>query len=138
MGRHHSFYGINNVPPYNNPFDYIIEADGNEQMLTVTNVNGDQAIYGTQPILSTHRFNENSIVFYPNPVKNELILRTSQPNAESLKIKIYNMEGKLLKSEGFNFQKEVILDISNFSKGLYFLNIEDENGNSTTNKFIIE
>jgi len=52
MGKHHSFYGIDDVPPYNNPFDYIIEPNGNDQMLTVTNVNGDQAIYGTQPILT--------------------------------------------------------------------------------------
>lgn len=136
MGRHYFFYGIYDVP-YNNPFDYVIEANGNEQMLTVTNVNGDQAFYGTQPILSVQGFDESSIAMYPNPVKNELFLRLKN-NAGKLNVKILNIEGKLLSTQNLRLEKQASIDVSNLKSGVYFLNIEDENGNTIIKKFIKE
>lgn len=133
MYRHYDFYGVDNTP-HNNPFDYVIEANGNEQMLTVTNANGDQAIYGTQPILSVVGFDKSSIGVYPNPAKNELFLNSK--NNGNLTLKILNTAGKLLSTQKLELENQSSIPISQLATGIYFLNIEDENGNTTIKKFI--
>ncbi len=75
------------------------------------------------------------ISLFPNPTKNELFL-TSNNTAGSLKLKIFNIEGKLLSNQNIAVEKETSIDVSQLSSGIYFLNIEDENGNTTIKKFI--
>ncbi|MGB3344389.1 MAG: T9SS type A sorting domain-containing protein, partial [Aequorivita sp.] len=53
-----------------------------------------------------------------------------------LTIKILNIEGRLLSTEDLEFEKQASLDVSGLSKGVYFLNIEEENGNTSIKKFI--
>lgn len=79
----------------------------------------------------------NVIFLYPNPVQNEIYFN-SETDLGNLQIKIFNLEGKLLKAENMNFEKETALDVSNLSTGFYFLNITDENGNVEVKKFIKE
>src|SRR5690606_16454990 len=136
MNRHYFFYGIE-VMPYNNPFNYVIENNGNEKTLTVTNVNGDQAIYGTQPILSVRGFDENSFAVYPNPAKNEIFL-SLENNSGKINVKILNVEGKVLSTQNKEAETQTSIDVSNLKTGIYFLSIEGENGNRVVKKFIKE
>ncbi|UCA57711.1 T9SS type A sorting domain-containing protein [Aequorivita iocasae] len=46
------------------------------------------------------------------------------------------MEGKLLSVQNVTLENQTSIDVSNLTSGIYFLNIEDENGNTTTKKFI--
>ncbi len=133
MNKHYEFYGIDFIP--HNPFEYLIEANGAEQKLTVTNVNGDYVIYGSQPILAVESFNESAVFVYPNPAKDKLHLSTTNPT-ENLKVKIFNIEGKLLSN--LKLENQTVIDVSNLTSGMYFLNIEDENGNTTIKKFLKE
>ncbi|NGX83318.1 T9SS type A sorting domain-containing protein [Aequorivita sp. KMM 9714] len=55
-----------------------------------------------------------------------------------LKTQIYSTEGKLLNTQHINFNKQNLIDLSNLSSGIYFLNIEDEEGNTETKKFFKE
>ncbi len=71
----------------------------------------------------------------PNPSKNELFL-TSKNTVGNLKIKIFNIEGKLLSTENIVLENQTSIDVSQLTNGIYFLNIEDENGNTTIKKFI--
>ncbi|SRX72375.1 T9SS type A sorting domain-containing protein [Aequorivita antarctica] len=80
---------------------------------------------------------ESTIInLYPNPTRN-IIFLNSKNTTENLKVKIFNLEGKLLSNQNIAF-KEVFIDVSNLSSGMYFLNIEDENGNTAIKKFLKE
>lgn len=74
---------------------------------------------------------------YPNPVENELIL-SSKNSVKDLSIRIINIEGKLLSSQNLEFEKQVSVDVSGLSSGIYFLNIEGEKGNTEIKKFVKE
>jgi hypothetical protein len=86
----------------------------------------------------TAGLNDNKAATYsihPNPAKSELFI-TAQNTTENLKIKIFNIEGKLLSAQSITLQDQKAIDVSQLLSGIYFLNIEDENGNTTIKKFI--
>lgn len=56
---------------------------------------------------------------YPNPAKNHLVL-TSKNTTGNLKVKIYNPEGKLLRTQNVTSEKQVSIDVSQLSSGIYF------------------
>ncbi len=116
-------------------FSYeIVDGSNNSKVLTVTNILGSQAIYGNE-LLSNDDFTASQFSIHPNPVKNELFLTSKNP-ARNLTIKIFNIEGKLLSTRNLEFEKQVSLDVSSLSSSIYFLNIEDKNGNKTVKKFV--
>ena len=86
----------------------------------------------------TAGLNDNKAATYsihPNPAKSELFI-TAQNTAGNLKVKIFNIEGKVLSTQNVTLQDQKAIDVSQLLSGIYFLNIEDENGNTTTKKFI--
>lgn len=118
-------------------FDYVIESGtGNTQLLTLANQLGDTAIYGNY-ILALENVDAPKYSFYPNPVKNELILN-SEKTTVNLKVKIFNIEGKLIGAQTIDIHGQTSIDVSGLTSGIYFLNIEDESGNTTIKKFIKE
>lgn len=81
--------------------------------------------------------NKQLFSIYPNPVKQTLVLNSTNGIGKA-NIKIYTAEGKLLKNEILEFSKEVSIDVSNLYSGIYFLNIETDNRNRITKKFVKE
>jgi len=81
----------------------------------------------------------NTAVFsiHPNPANNKLFL-TSKNTLENIKLKILNIEGKLLSTQNVALHNKTAIDVSQLVSGIYFLNIEDENGNTTVKKFLKE
>ena len=118
----------------NNPFLYEITASGGSISLLIINANGDSALYGDEK-LSNKDIDNRKFAIYPNPAKNELIL-TLKNTTGNLKIKIFNIEGKLLSTQNTVLENQISIDVSQLSSGIYFLNIEDENGNTAMKKFI--
>lgn len=68
-------------------------------------------------------------IIFPNPVNNELYIQT---NGKINSVKIYDLKGNLI-TEG----TEKIINVVDFSEGLYILKIETNNG-VYTKKFIKE
>ncbi len=118
-------------------FDYLLDLGANDtRMLTITNLEGDIAIYGNAAL----SINYNAIsqfALFPNPVKNELFL-SSKNIASNLKLKIFNIAGKLLSTQTAALKDQTSIDVSQLVSGLYFLKIEDGNGNTEVKKFIKE
>jgi hypothetical protein len=81
--------------------------------------------------------NKHQFSIYPNPVKQTLILN-SLNGMGKVNFKIFSTEGKLLSTMSLDFENQTSIDVSNLSNGIYFLNIEDESGNTITKKFIKE
>ncbi len=119
----------------NDVFNYSLEINGNgTKLLTITNFSGDQAIYGSE-LLSVGNFNSSQFSIHPNPTNEELFLSITNIT-ENLKIKIYNIESKLWSTQNLESENQTSINVSNLKSGIYFLNIQDNNGNTTTKKFI--
>ncbi len=118
-------------------FNYILDAGPNEEFqLTIINGGGDTAIYGNAA-LSIQDNTFSQFTLFPNPAKNELFLN-SKNTTGNLKLKIFNIEGKLLSTQTVAIQDQTSIDVSNLSSGMYFLNIEDENGSKAIKRFLKE
>lgn len=116
-------------------FNYQIEENtNNSKLLTLTNEEDNRAIYGEQ-LLNITRFSKDNFILFPNPAQDILVL-SSPKVAESLKIKIVNLQSKLLATYNFANKKNVSIDVSNLSSGMYFLNIDNNNGLIETKKFV--
>jgi hypothetical protein len=79
---------------------------------------------------------ESNTLIYPNPANNEVNISLSNGSIKS--IFLYDINQRLIKAYPSVSNKAYKLDLTNFSKGLYFINIHDEKGNKRTNKLIIK
>ena len=86
--------------------------------------------------LSTENFNELSFSIYPNPVQDKLILKSPRFESSKLTLAIYTVQGKEVASKNIQIENETSIDVSSLSSGMYFINVEDDKGASTTQKFI--
>ena len=121
--------------PFGSIYNYSITTDTNGyKVLLLTSPTGDKTIYGDN-ILSSEDFYSSQFAIHPNPTKNELFI-TSKKITQNLTIKIFNIEGKLLSTQDVAIENQTSIDVSSLTSGIYFLNIEDENGNTTIKKFI--
>lgn len=98
-----------------------------------TIANGKE-LWSFNPTLSfdavEYRKNAN---IYPNPATNYLTVET--PFTGNLQLKVINNLGQLVLKQNQDSSKGS-LDVSNLSRGLYFLNIHSETGENQTIKFI--
>lgn len=87
---------------------------------------GSNEVFITQTIplsntLSSVQHNtESSVILFPNPIKEKLNLKGIQ---EVEKIEIYNMAGSLIKKIILKHSKTAQIDISDISKGMYFIKL---------------
>ncbi len=98
-------------------FNGECESDlSNEECKTFLNIN----------TIETNNFNA---YLYPNPTSNKTILRVEGLNEDAL-VRIYDHIGRLIKTLEINANdKELEIDVENFTKGVYNIRIS----NSTTN-----
>lgn len=83
--------------------------------------------------LATKDFNKSQFSMYPNPSNNKITI-SIQAKAN---YNIFNVNGQVLK-RGRLIEGDNILNISNISNGLYFMNIVTQNGTSLSKKMIIQ
>ena len=81
--------------------------------------------------LSTTNFIENNFSLFPNPVKNELHIKSNLPNYE---YNMYSIQGQVIIKSEDNHDNSTI-DCSNLSPGIYLLKITKDDKNKTF-KFI--
>lgn len=97
----------------------------------------EQSIYGLYTIqssntLATNKFQTNNLkaTIYPNPTSTNF---TIEMENEVKSVEIYSLQGqKVLNSTAKN------INVSGLSRGMYLVQIEDENNNRSTQKLIVE
>jgi len=77
--------------------------------------------------------NDDKITIYPNPTEGQLFI-SSKEQIEH--IKIYSSLGQIIKQLATLYEKELFLDLSSLTKGLYFCKIKTKN-ESIVKKIII-
>lgn len=81
--------------------------------------------------LSINKVSINDVIFYPNPIKDNLFIKFLEPITERVTIKIFNSIGQKLYINTFNkIGINTILNIpfSRFIPDIYFINLITENG----------
>ena len=121
---------------------YDLMDETNSTSINVTNtaatINipaGEFRIFGNAApqSLSTTSFNvEDSIKLYPNPTKT-----TFSVNIKLNNVSIIDVSGKEIKSFNGDFEKGHTFNVEGISEGLYLIQLENENGQSSTQKLII-
>ena len=76
----------------------------------------------------------NQITLYPNPSQNSINIESNPNNISNLKL--YSVTGVLLRELNNINQSQKTLDISSYSKGIYFVNITLDNGANRVQKII--
>jgi hypothetical protein len=106
-----------------NPFNYTIVSENDLLVLTIINIDGDQAIYVNE-LLSISDLNESSISIFPNPVKDVLRIDNTS-STEITSINIYDVLGRLVLAQKRSVSE---IDISHLNCGVLFLEFETEEG----------
>jgi hypothetical protein len=112
-------------------------ADGDGFYLQLIDVNSDNSlainwVASSSEVLSTNDFDNREVNFivYPNPAEEKLMINSEQTIQ---KIAIFNLLGQQIKTFEVNFNSGEI-NISELSKGIYFLNLKLINGGSISTK----
>ena len=82
--------------------------------------------------LSTESFNAGNFIIYPNPVSDVLYMKFNSPISNTAVAEVYSVDGRLVKSENINTGVESSnIELQNLVKGVYLLQIKDNNYNKT-------
>lgn len=90
------------------------EVGGNETVTKITY--RDKFRYDLVASIAENKAIEIGI--YPNPASDKLTIKANQPIQ---KIALFNLNGQLLMEKSFNSSEKAIIDVSNFTKGQYFV-----------------
>lgn len=79
---------------------------------------------------SVESFVQSDIKVYPNPVSQNLYLKFSDPNVESVAVSLYNVSGQLVRNLVLNpkYNNTQNIDLNGLSSGLYLLNMINQDG----------
>ena len=116
-------YAINNADNYCSAEVVALYEDDKESV-------GIIAVHG----LSVTEQIDNNIAIYPNPAKD--FVKVSTVNGQQSTVRVYNSLGMLIEEIEIN-SNEIEINTSGYNAGIYFINIQTEDGN-VTKKVIIE
>ncbi len=131
-----TFFGsIEENGAYYSNYDYQIENINDNLRLTLTNPNGDDAIYWRSTLASSN-VSLNDFKIYPNPVGNSLNISTV---LSKINIQLYDMSGNTVlnkKIEKGNNNLE--LNVSQLVSGNYMMIVKDSNDKTVYTTKIIK
>ena len=85
--------------------------------------------------VSLNEYEKDSVI-YPNPAND--VVRLSTDNGQQTTVRIYNVMGMLVGTRlATSATNEIEINVSDYNPGIYFFNIQTENG-SVTKKIIVE
>ncbi|GAA3775590.1 hypothetical protein GCM10022271_04670 [Corallibacter vietnamensis] len=85
--------------------------------------------------LSVEEWNSEEFIIYPNPVKNNLTIRSKVLLKQ---ICLYDVTGKLLIKKQIHGLEEIQLSMVNYANGYYLLNVQTETGKIVNKKIVKE
>lgn len=134
----------------------IAEADGNNLLTVKSKINlltgnstisGNTLTYQMQPksvyhlVLKTSSVDlvlenekQTNVIVSPNPTADEFIVSSQEAISEII---ILDIMGKIIYQTKPNNSSSITLPVSNYSKGVYFINITTETGKNKTEKLIV-
>ncbi len=94
--------------------------------------------FTTSDLAQNIQNSSNSLInIYPNPSADFLNINLSNYSNETLEIKLTDFMGKVIYYDKSMYNNSKTINVSNYSKGIYFISISNEN-NIINQKIIIE
>lgn len=87
--------------------------------------------------LANSDFAKNGLSLYPNPAKTEVFIKNSSEMTLST-AKVFDLTGKLIVTQAIGDAESPSVNISDLSRGLYIIAVEDLAGNQYKSKLIVE
>ncbi|MCG9880591.1 MAG: YCF48-related protein [Bacteroidia bacterium] len=116
---------FNASPDLTNKSYWVISTKGNCYQKTY---------YNAPSGLNDEWAQNNTIKVFPNPFVNTITI-TAKKGLQNHQISIIDAQGKLLSNQQANGQS-LDLNLSHLSSGIYFINVQDENGNISNIKMV--
>ena len=123
-----------NFPTGGEWYDLMDEGGSTTYSAATINIPAGQfRIFGNEPalLLSTSNYDLNTFSIYPNPVNSAF-----KTNKALKSLQIFDITGKLVKSFDGDFTENDSYDISDLTRSLYLVKIENDNGQTLTTKLI--
>ncbi|WP_019039276.1 T9SS type A sorting domain-containing protein [Psychroflexus tropicus] len=128
---YNNFFGF--VEGFFQPFTYEITQESfTLKKLTITNTNGDQAVYFSQTLSIQDENEFASVQLYPNPAQNKFSIESDLSIEQ---VKIYTLTGKVV-AKFHSEPKSSTYDISFLLSGIYFVEVTSLEGKKTVTKLI--
>lgn len=119
------------TPNSGSDLDSVVSFDGGETWESNAGYNFIFTVSGmTNPVLGVNDLTKNAISVFPNPVNDELNIKSDK---EASRISIYNVAGQLVKESDINNNKT---NVSDLNVGSYIGKITLKNGQTQTVKII--
>lgn len=87
--------------------------------------------------LKVDTFENNDFSLYPNPTNTSIVVSLNDKNGLIQQLQIIDVLGKSVKEVKTNASKEIKIDVSDLSKGVYLVEILSENNIKATKKLVI-
>ena len=87
--------------------------------------------------LGLNDFNKNGLSFYPNPAKTEIFIKNTTDIILS-HVRVFDLTGKMILAKAVENSETSSVDISDLSKGMYLIAVEDLTGNKYQSKLVVE
>lgn len=88
--------------------------------------------------LGNPNFNANTISLYPNPTSEIVTISNSNTNDKITTVVIYEVSGKKIYTSNKNTLNTIRIDVSNFSRGLYLVELTSEDNTKITKKLLLK
>jgi len=75
-------------------------------------------------------FDDNVLSIFPNPIGDEQLTISANELSEYKMIQLYNNQGMLMFTKDIGVNKVIQIDMSSFSKGIYFIHLKGESGSA--------
>ncbi|TAE36621.1 MAG: T9SS C-terminal target domain-containing protein [Sphingobacteriales bacterium] len=96
----------------------------------IKSIDADGNVYHTDMQTVVYELaNDNEIVIFPNPVKDEFNLSWDKKNKPLIRVNIFTIDGKKLQSFENSPNQNFKISVSNLPIGVYLLEIQDKNTN---------
>jgi hypothetical protein len=122
---------------FNATYVNVNKVDGNVNLYTYSSFRNISFAENTTDIDAGKLYDSNSISVYPNPVKDQLVLRLKQPGVSG-QLTIASMQGDIVFQEGFEVdQMTAAFNVDYLAQGFYICHVQTGN-ESKIIKFIKE
>lgn len=90
-----------------------------------------------KPLIGTEKISKIAITLYPNPTKTFVNIQRSNVLQSQLFVKVYNLQQDLVyQTQLLPHENGVGIPVENWSSGVYWVKVQDENGNNANLKFV--
>ena len=114
---------------------YELTTEEGDLVYTNTNFGSEESKLISTEYLNLNQNEINSISIYPNP--SDKFINVNYQNILPESYKIFDLNGSLIYSKVVNSDRDLKIDVSGFSKGLYFISIQS--GQNMNNlKFLVK